>query len=168
MNRQRQEAKIYYERVTSSGTSLLFLVLGIIAFSLFGWRFSLVGWRVFPGILLFLGVLFTFFVFNYRVLEITVTDLHLKLKFGLISWKANLGNIQSVEVDNSPPIIKYGGAGVHFAFVNGQYRAFFNFLEYTRVLATFKQKQGLVTALVFTSRQPEALFKIIKSRINQE
>ena len=167
MNRKKREDQVYFERITSSGTSLLFLFLAILSFALFGWRFSLTGWRVFSGILLFLGMLFTFYVFNYRVLEITITTTHLKLKFGIVPWKTGFVNIQSIELDNSPPIIKYGGAGVHFAFVNGQYRAFYNFLEYSRILVNFKEKQGLTQALVFTTKQSDKVIEILNERITQ-
>ena len=165
MNKQDLKDQIYHEKITSSGTSLLFLFFAILFFLLFGWRVSTVGWRFFPGLFLFLGLFFTFYVLNYRTLEITVTNDQLLLRFGLVPWKTNLENILAVELDDSPAVIKYGGAGVHFAFVKGIYRAFFNFLEYPRLLVHFKKKQGLVQALVFTTKQPEKVLTTLESRI---
>jgi len=157
--------QVYSERISSTGTSLLFLFLAILFFLLFGWRVSVVGWRFFLGVLLFLGVFFTIYVVNYRVLEITITYSHLKLRFGIVPWKTSLENIQAVELDDSPALIKFGGAGVHFAFVNGKYRAFYNFLEYPRLLVYFREKQGLVQALVFSTRKPDKIQEILESRI---
>ena len=159
--------KLYTEQVKSSGTGLLFLVLSVLFFTLFGWRFSAVGLRFFPGLLAFIGLFFFLYVLNYRILEITISSTQLKLKFGLISWKTRLDNIQEIRMDDSPAIIKYGGAGVHFAFVKGIYRAYFNFLEYPRVLVTFKDKQGPVQQLVFTTRQPDQVLDYINTRISQ-
>jgi membrane protein YdbS with pleckstrin-like domain len=167
MNRKKLEDQTYFERITSSGTTRLFLFLAVLFMLLFAWRFLLTGWRIFSGILLILTALFIFYVINYRVLEITITTTHLKLKFGIISSKTILANIQSVDLDNSPPVIKYGGAGVHFAFVKGQYRAFYNFLEYPRILVNLKKKQGWVKALVFSSRQPDKVIEILNKRITQ-
>ena len=79
-----------------------------------------------------------------------------------------LENIQSCELDDSPNIIKYGGAGVHFSFVKRIYRAYFNFLEHPRVLITFINKQGPVQALVFTTRQPAEVINIINSNKKNE
>ena len=159
--------KLYTEQIKSSGTSLLFLFLSILFFTLFGWRISAVGLRFFPGLFAFLGLFFLFYVFNFRTLEIRINSTQLKLKFGLISWKISLENIRQARLDDSPAIIKYGGAGVHFAFVKGIYRAFFNFLEYPRVRVSFKVKQGLVQELVFTTRQPDQVLAFINTRISQ-
>ena len=159
--------KSYTEQIKSSGTSSLFLFLSFLFFTLFSWRISAVGLRFFPGLFAFLGMFFLFCVFNFRVLEITINSTQLKLKFGLISWRTSLENIREACLDDSPAIIKYGGAGVHFAFVNGIYRAFFNFLEYPRVLVSFRVKQGLVQELVFTTRQPDQVLAFINTRISQ-
>ena len=167
MNKKTLKDQIYHEKITSTGTSLLFLFLAILFFLLCGWRVSAVGWRFFPGLFLFLGVLFTFYVVNYRSLEILVTNEKLILNFGIVPWKTNLDNILMVELDDSPAVIKFGGAGVHFAFVKGMYRAFYNFLEYPRLLVHFKKKQGLAQALVFTTKQPDKMLEILGSRITQ-
>ncbi len=159
--------KSYTEQIKSSGTSLLFLFLSILFFLLFSWRISAVGLRLFSGLFAFLGFFFLFYVFNFRTLEIGINSTQLNLKFGLIFWKTSLENIRKARLDDSPAIIKYGGAGVHFAYVKGMYRAFFNFLEYSRVLVSFKVKQGLVQELVFTTRQPDQVLTFINKRISQ-
>jgi hypothetical protein len=163
--KNNQIAPIYVEKITSLGTSLFFAFLSALFFLLFVWRLSLVGWRFFTGLYIVLGLFFLFYVFNYRVLDIMITKEHLILKFGLVPWKTRLKNINTVELDASPAIIKYGGAGVHFAFVQGKYRAYYNFLEFPRVVVSFKEKQGLIQALVFSTKQPDRVLAALNSRM---
>ena len=155
---------LYSEKIRSTKTSLLFVILASIFFTLFGWRFSVVGFRFGPGLYAFLGLVFCFYVINFRELEISITDQILRLKFGVIGWSSNLENIKSVIRYDPPFWIKYGGAGVHFAMVDGDYKAFYNFLEYPRVLIKFHQKQGWVQSLVFTTRQPDKILEILETR----
>ncbi|MCD4801868.1 MAG: hypothetical protein K8R16_02895 [Anaerolineales bacterium] len=157
--------QIYQEKIQSSLTTLLFTFLMLVSSALFAWRVMIVGFRAFPIICLVLALFFFLYVLNYRTLRIMITEEEVLLKFGLIRWRTRLENIQACKVDDSPNLIKYGGAGVHFAFVKGEYRAFFNFLEHPRILITFHQKQGLVQGVVFTTRQPEQVLEIINSRI---
>jgi len=157
--------QIYQEKIQSSLTTLLFTFLMLVSSTLFAWRVMIVGFRAFPIICLVLALFFFLYVLNYRTLRIMITEEEVLLKFGLIRWRTRLENIQACKVDDSPNLIKYGGAGVHFAFVKGEYRAFFNFLEHPRILITFHQKQGLVQGVVFTTRQPEQVLEIINSRI---
>ncbi len=157
--------QIYQEKVQSLLTSFLFTLLALVFSTLFTWRVTVVGFRAFPIVCLVLALFFFFYILNYQTLRITITEEAVLLKFGLIRWRTSLKNIQTCKMDDSPNLIKYGGAGVHFAFVKGEYRAFFNFLEYPRILITFHHKQGLVQGLVFTTRQPEQVMEIIGSRM---
>jgi len=155
---------IYSEKITSTKTSLLFVILAMIFFALFGWRYSAVGFQFIPGLYAFLGLFFCFYVINFRELEISITDQTLQLKFGVIAWRSNIENIKSIIRYDPPFWIKYGGAGVHFAMVDGDYKAFYNFLEYPRVMIGFHQKQGWVQSLVFTTRQPDKILEILETR----
>ncbi len=155
---------LYSEKVRSMKTSLLFVILAIIFFALSGWRFSVVGFRLVPGLYLFLGLVFLFYVINYRELEISITEQRLHLKYGVLGWSTKIENIKSCVIYDPPVWIKYGGAGVHFAMIDGQYHAFYNLLEYPRVLIGFHQKQGWVQSLVFTTQQPEKILEILDKR----
>jgi hypothetical protein len=154
----------YCEKIRSNTTSLLFVFLALTFFALGAWRVLAVGLRFTPLLFVSLGLFFTFYIVNYRTLEISIFDDALELKFGLVRWRTELHNIQACIIENSPLVIKYGGAGVHFAFVEGEYRAYFNFLEYPRVLLRFYKKQGLVQALVFTTRHPDQVLKILQEQ----
>jgi hypothetical protein len=155
---------LYSEKIRSNITSLLFLILAIIFFVLFAWRFSVVGFRFVPGLYVFLGLFFCFYLINFRALTISITDQTLHLNFGLIHWRTDIENIASSTLFDPPFWIKYGGAGVHFAMVDGEYMAFYNFLEYPRILIKFKQKRGRVQALAFTTRQPDTVLDILDKR----
>ena len=155
---------LYSEKIRSTKTSLLFVILAMIFFALFGWRYSVVGFRFIPVLYAFLGLVFCFYVINFRELEISITDQTLQLKFGVIAWSSNIENIKSFDRYDPPFWIKYGGAGVHFAMVDGDYKAFYNFLEYPRVMVGFHQKQGWVQSLVFTTRQPDKILQIMEDR----
>jgi hypothetical protein len=157
---------IYTEKLQSSLTTFLFVDLALVFLLLFGWRVTTVGWKFTPGLFLFLGVFFLFYVFNYRILRIQISEESLDLEFGLVRWRTELINIQDCAPDDPPLWIKYGGAGVHFAMVQGLYRAFFNFLEGPRILVTFKEKQGLVQALSFSTRQPDQILELLRGRIS--
>jgi hypothetical protein len=157
--------QIYQEEIQSPKTSLLFTLLALIFSALFAWRVTAVGFKAFPIVCLVLVVFFFSYIVNYQTLRITITEEAVLLKFGLIRWRTRLKNIRECKMDDSPNLIKYGGAGVHFAFVKGEYRAFYNFLEHPRILITFHHKQGLVQGLVFTTQQPEQVMEIIGSRI---
>jgi hypothetical protein len=156
---------LYTEKIRSSGTTGLFVLLGSLFWVIFFWRFLGVGFRGIQLVYLFLGILFSFYVVNYRTLIIGVSPENLLLKFGLIKWRTPLNNIDDVSLDDSPPLIKYGGAGVHFAFVKGIYRAFFNFLEYPRVVVALKRKQGPVQDISFSTRRPEELIQFTRDAI---
>lgn len=154
----------YNEDVRSFKTTLLFIALANIFLGIFIWRVLAVGFSAFPSICLFFSIFFGLYVLNYRTLKIKITDQTLSLKFGVVRWRISLDNIKISSFDESPVWIKFGGAGVHFAFVNQQYRAFFNFLEYPKVLITFKEKQGPVQGLVFTTKKPDDVLKFIQER----
>lgn len=155
---------LYSENVRSNKTSLLFMFLAFIFFALFGWRFSVVGYRFVPGLYAFFGLFFCFYVINFRELEISITDQTLQLKFGVICWSSNIENIKSSILYDPPFWIKFGGAGVHFAMVDGDYKAFYNFLEFPRVMIGFHKKQGWVQSIVFTTRQPDKILEILETR----
>ena len=158
------EERIYYEEIRSSGTSALFAVMAVIFLALFAYRLTTIGWNFGSGLFLFLGVFFLFYFINYRTLKIVITNQTLKLEFGLVGWTIALDNIRSCQEDDPPLWIKYGGAGVHFAMVGGEYRAFFNFLEYPRVKVTFQTKRGWVEALSFSTRQPDRILELLGER----
>ena len=154
---------IYEEKLTSRITTALFLALQLLFLALGILRWVVEGWDVFSILFLCLSALFLFYVVNYRVLVIRITKTDLVLKFGIISWKLPLEDLGPCRLDDAPALIRYGGAGIHFARVRSQYRAFFNFLEYPRLLIDFRKKRGLVDAIVLSTKQPDTIMHLLSS-----
>ena len=154
---------VYEEKLSSLRTTALFIVLMLLFLALGIWRWIIAGLDVLTIVFLCLSALFLFYVLNYRVLVTRVTETDLILKFGILSWKLPLEALGACRLDDAPVWIRYGGAGIHFAWVRGQYRAFFNFLEHDRLLIEFKQKRGLVEAIVFSTKHPETIMNLLDS-----
>jgi len=106
-----------------------------------------------------------FYVLNYRTLEIILTPQALSLRFGVFTWRVPLENIAAIEPDELPPLMRYGGAGIHGMLIGGRYRASFNFLEYPRLELRFKRQVGPLQDLSFSTHQPEALQRLVNDLI---
>ena len=70
--------------------------------------------------------------------------------------------------DDIPWLMRNGGAGIHFMFVRGRYRASFNYLEHPRMLIAFKNKVGPILDLSFSTSRPEQLLKHLEEAVNVE
>ena len=158
---------LYYEKISSKRTGWLFLGLTTLFLLLFAWRVTTSGWNGLAVVFLVFSCLFLFYSANYRILTIRITADSLKLSFGVFSWTVPLNNIESCALDEIPALMKYGGAGIHFMFIEKRYRASFNFLEYPRVVVAFKRKVGPVRDISFSTRQPMEVLWIIQRAIPQ-
>jgi hypothetical protein len=150
------------EKVSSTRTEALFLILTGIFALLFSWRVTVVNLDCLSVVWLCLGGFFLFYSLNYRTLHIQLTAEHLKLKFGLFSWTVALDNIEDCFIDETS-LWRIGGAGIHFSPIQGRYRAMFNFLEYPRVVIALKHKLGLVRDIAFSTQRPDEFIEKIRS-----
>ena len=156
---------VYNEKLSSAKTEILFVVLTLIFLALFAWRRSSVGWNGWTITFLCLSAFFLFYSINYRTLKIQLTSETLQLTFGIFTWKISISNIKNCHIDENT-LWRFGGAGIHFMWIKGKYRAFFNFLEYPRVVVTLKEKKGLVREIAFSTRHPEQVMEFIQSKLN--
>ena len=152
----------YSEELLSVKTLALFVLLTLVFLGLFGLNLLHNGWNGWAIAILCISIFFLFYVFNYRMLKISLTPETLKLSFGIITWAIALSNIEACYTDPTS-LWRIGGAGIHFKWINGKYRAFWNFLEYPRVVITLKKKKGLVQEIAFSTRQPDRVMEIIQS-----
>jgi Ca2+/Na+ antiporter len=152
---------IYEEKITSSRTEALFLSLAVLFLISFLWRQQSTGLDALAILFLIFFLFFAFYALNYRTLQIHLDREALALKFGLITWRVPRANIAGCALDELPPLLKYGGAGIHFMTVRGRYRASFNFLEYPRLVVGFKHKVGPVQEIAFSTRRPDELSGLI-------
>lgn len=151
----------FEERLSSPRTTALFAGLSLLFLALGGWRITARGFDGWSITLLVLFGVFLFYVFNYRTLVIRLTPEALRLTFGLFSWAIPRDTIAACRFDDSPPFLKFGGAGIHFLTVHGRYRASFNFLEYPRLVVELRAKRGPVSEVAFSTRRPEEILRIL-------
>ena len=117
------------------------------------------------AILLVLFAIFCFYTLNYRSLIIRLWPQALELRFGIFRWAVPLNQVASYRLDEIPALMRLGGAGIHFMFIQKRYRASWNFLEYPRLVITFKERQGLVRDLSFSTSRPEDLLKLLEATV---
>jgi hypothetical protein len=154
---------LYEERVSSKRSAALFWALAGVFCLLSLWRFRAGGWGLLGGVFLFFAAMFLFYALNYRALIIRVTPEALTLRFGVFSWRVALDNIVEAALDELPPMLDYGGAGIHFMMVRGRYRVSFNFLEYPMAVIALRRRSGPVRDVSFSTRRPEELLRLIKT-----
>jgi hypothetical protein len=156
---------LYRERLTSNRTEALFVALSAAGGALLAWR--LAAGRAGGLAVLGAGIasIFLFYALNFRTLIIRITARALTLRFGVFAWTVELDNVAACDIDDLPPLLRYGGAGVHFMLVRGRYRANFNFLEYPRVVVALRQPAGPVRDVSFSTRQPEAVLGALQTAL---
>jgi hypothetical protein len=153
--------RLYEERLASGKTETLFIVFTIIFAVLALWQLSENKLNLWSALLVFFALFFLFYSINYRVLIIRLVPSYIELKFGVFRLSISLDDIESYRIDHLTFVQKYGGAGIHFMFVGGRYRAFFNFLEYPRVVIVLKRKKGPVREISFSTRCPDEIMGIL-------
>lgn len=154
---------LYKESLSSRKTTSLFLGLMFIFFLLFLWCVNISGFHFWAIVFLCLSVFFLFYVLNYRTLNIHISSDTLTLRFGVFTWTELFDNVADCALDDAlPSMLKYGGAGIHFYTFKKRYRASFNFLEYSRVVVSFKKARGPVKDLSFSTRQPDEIIQLIR------
>jgi len=168
------EAVLYEERVWSNRTEALFLALAAALGGLWAWAMGRSNARGREGgrrLRMGLGVgaaFFAFYALNFRTLVIRVTRTALRLRFGVFEWVAPMGDIAAWGLDEAPAVARLGGAGIHFMFVRGRYRASFNFLEHPRVVVALSGGAGPVRDVSFSTRRPEAVCEAIAAAMKQQ
>lgn len=156
---------MYSEELSSVKTQALFVLLTLVFFSLFGLSLSINHWGGWTVTFLCISLFFFSYILNYRTLKISIKPDSLKLTFGIIIWTIPINNIEDCYRDEDT-FRRFGGAGIHFMFVNRKYRAFFNFLEYPRVVILLKEKKGRVQEIAFTTKHPEQVMDLLKNSDN--
>jgi len=152
---------VFREKLSSKRTEALFVALMALFLLLYAWRIRTSGAGVLSAVFLIFCFFFLFYSINYRTLTIHLTPERLKLKFGIFSWTVPLENIEHCTPDDVP-LTRIGGAGIHFTSIRGRYRVMFNFLEYPRLVLALNKKQGPVRDIVFSTRRPEEIERLIK------
>ncbi len=157
------ENVIYEERIFSGWTQALFWGLTAIFSLLLIWRTATSGADGLGVAFLLLALVFLFYSLNYRLLVIRLSSEALRLQFGIFTWTIPLDNVEaSCRDDDLPASMKYGGAGIHFMFIRGRYRASFNFLEHPRVVVALRRPR-VVRDVSFSTRCPDDLIRHLEA-----
>jgi Ca2+/Na+ antiporter len=150
----------YVERVSSRRTEALFVLLTLLFLLLFIWRASVRGAGGWAVVFACFFAFFLFYSLNYRTLIIRLSEQALQLNFGLFTWNIPLENVEACFADKTS-LWRIGGAGIHFTWLGGRYRAMFNFLEHPRLVIALKIKKGPVRDIAFSTRRPDELMRLI-------
>jgi hypothetical protein len=159
-----QNNNVYAEQVSSARTQALFAFLMLLGLLFFIWRLNDHGLDAWSVLGLAVFAMFLFYMLNYRTLLIQLTADSLCLTFGLVSWLIPLNNIETCYPEDIS-LWRIGGAGIHFTSIDGRYRAMFNFLEYPRVVVALKVKRGPVRDVVFSTRRPDEIVRLIQEGV---
>ena len=157
---------IYNERVSSNRTEALFVALTLLFFTMLIWRMNAGSLDLLAAVFFCLFGFFFFYSVNYRTLIIRLTSESLKLTFGIFTWNVPLDNVEECYLDDTPILMKMGGAGIHFMSIRKRYRASFNFLEHPRVVVAFKRKRWLVKDISFSTRRPDDVLRLIQEAVS--
>jgi Ca2+/Na+ antiporter len=155
---------LYEEQVSSPRTEALFVLLTLVPLAAFILDFVYSGLTGWSAVLLFACALFLFYSLNYRVLRVRMTAETLTLKFGVFRWTVPLENIAAWSRDRTS-LWRIGGAGIHFTWLGGRYRAMFNFLEHPRLVLSLKVRRGPVGDIAFSTRRPELVEELLRRNI---
>jgi hypothetical protein len=155
---------IYEEELSSNRTEALFITLTVLFLGLSYWRIMNDDFGFLTIILILFFFFFLFYSVNYRTLHIRMTSDSLILSFGIFKWTIAFSNIQTCYLDDMYTRL-IGGAGIHFMFVRKKYRAYFNFLEYQRLVIVFKKKKGPVVEIAFSTKDAEDVRQRILERM---
>jgi len=114
------EEIIYTEKLQSNKTEALFVGLTVVFLLVFIWRMSLGSLDVLGAVFLAFFVMFLFYSLSYRTLVIQLSPATLRLKFGVISWRVPLENIEGCRLDELPTLMRHGVAGIHFMLIHNR------------------------------------------------
>jgi hypothetical protein len=159
--RDATDDRTYTETITSRRTQALFVALTLLFLSLLIWRAASPGLGILTIAFCGLSAFFLFYSLNYRKLVLSVTPEALKLEFGIFTWAIPLDTVGDCHIDDLS-LWWIGGAGIHFRFVRGSYRAYLNFLEHPRVVLTLEKRRRLVREVAFSTRRPEEVLRFLR------
>ena len=110
------------------------------------------------------GLVLLLVAINFSLLNITVSDEGVTTRFGIISHRVPLSNIAGSYRDKASSI-SYGGFGIRWGRVNGKRRLVYDVTDAPRVV--IRQKQDYNREFVFSTRNPDAVIKAIRSVAGQ-
>lgn len=157
---------IYEEKIFSKGIASI-LIIGTVGF-LFVLVYQIlvepIGTR--PASNLFFLLMFLLFLgltINFSRLSIKMTRQSFHVGYGIFKHSIPWDNIVHCYLDEVSTI-RYGGWGMRIGRVKGKWRLVYNVIGGPRVVLS--KKKGRFKELVFSTKNPEEVMKVVKQRIS--
>jgi hypothetical protein len=111
---------------------------------------------------LIMFIIFFILTLNFARLIIRISFQSVTVGYGIIKKRIPMENIEDCEIDKTPAI-KYGGAGIRTARINGEWVLVYNVVGGPRCV--LKLKEGRFKKFVFSTKNPEEVVNVIKGQI---
>jgi hypothetical protein len=111
---------------------------------------------------LIMFIIFFILTLNFARLIIRLSFQSVTVGYGIIKKRIPMENIEDCEIDKTPAI-KYGGAGIRTARINGEWVLVYNVVGGPRCV--LKLKEGRFKKFVFSTKNPEEVVNVIKGQI---
>ena len=109
--------------------------------------------------LLGMGLLFLVITVNFSRMIIQITPEYVLVRYGISKQKVPWDNIQACYLDKSSALA-YGGSGIRKVKIEGKTRVVYNVYGTPRVVLSLKE--GEYDELVFSTRHPDEVMRIVK------
>ncbi len=100
----------------------------------------------------------------FRTLTIRMTNDHVSVAYALISYIVPLKDITDARLDETSAL-RYGGAGIKFAPVDGKRRLVFSNVSSPRIVLAMRGRR--FDELVFSTARPDEVVKLIRDRMGE-
>ncbi len=111
---------------------------------------------------LIMFIIFLVLTLNFARLIIRISFQSVTVGYGIIKKRIPLENIEDCEIDKTPAI-KYGGAGIRTARIQGEWVLVYNVVGGARCV--LKLKEGRFKKFVFSTKSPEEVVNVIKGQL---
>ncbi len=157
---------LYRETVPAYGMILIFLAIAFwMGFNLYYQiNHGPISSRPAPNTVYVVGAVFALLIgLNFSAIRIRLTDVDVRVSYGLFSktlaWRA----VASCEID-SGSALRYGGWGIRLGSIRGKRVWVYNTFRGARV--AFLTGDGKSSGMVVTTRNPEGLMRVSIERIS--
>ena len=159
--------RVYQERVFSAYIASFPGIFGLalIAFFIWGKYFSNFEDKSSAWLFLGAGIFFLLVAINFSFLNIIVSARGFSARFGVISHSISINNIAGTYQDKASKV-HYRGFGIRWGWVNGKRRLVYDATDTPHVV--IRQKQNSKREFVFSTQNPDAVIKAIRTVVKQD
>jgi hypothetical protein len=162
---QMEKHIVYRETVPAYAIAAIFLIIAfLMAFSLYHQRSSgPIGLKSAPDNINIAGAVFALLVgLNFSAIRIQLTDVDMRISYGLFSKRLFWHEVASCEIDRGSAL-RYGGWGIRLGSIGGKKVWVYNTFGGTRV--AFLTRSSEPSGMVVTTCNPEELMRVSNQQI---